>query len=186
MKKVILIIGAALLVLALSACSSHYRIFINERAEADKIAQQVVTAIENKDEQALLELFSEQALSDAADLNEGMSYTFDLFQGECQEIEDGFLITNDHFERNNRIKQIHAKYKITTTEGVYWLYFDFTFIDEANPETEGIYTIWFYDDKGKEAMNNNEGLSYRAGIYHPGWDTEPIKKQSRPSEETPF
>jgi len=177
MKKALLIIEVILLMFTLSACSGHYKILFNERAEADKIAQQVVTAIENKDEQALLELFSEQALSEADDLDEGITYTFDLYQGECLEIEDGFLITNIHYEYNNNMRQVQAQYKITTTKGVYWLYFDYTLIDEANPEAEGIYTIWFYDDKGKEEMNNNEGLSYRAGIYCPIWDTEPIRKQ---------
>ncbi|MDR3315385.1 MAG: DUF5104 domain-containing protein [Coriobacteriales bacterium] len=137
MKKAILIIEAVLLMFALSACEGSYK-FINEHAEADKIAQNVMTAIENKDGYALAALFSDKTLDSAYDLEEGMNYSFDLYQGECLGVErDPAFVSEGHFEPNNYWRQIRARYKITTSEGVYWLYFVYVFVDQADPNVPG-------------------------------------------------
>jgi hypothetical protein len=74
---------------------------------------------------------------------------------------------------------VNTGYRITTTEGVYWLYFDYVFIDNADPDAEGIYCLSFYDEKtiniivaeASSDRNPNVGIvPYHAGIYHPGWD----------------
>jgi hypothetical protein len=55
--------------------------------------------------------------------------------------------------------------------------FEYVLIDEANPEAEGIYSLWFYEDERIREINELGGMRYQAGIYHPGWDTEAIKEE---------
>jgi len=182
MKKVILILEVVFIVLALSACKWPYSlqsITTDEYAESDKIVQEVITAIENKDEQALTKLFSKRALADSDGFEEGVSYTFDLYQGECLTIGDGTCVVTNHYGAPGAGMWIDSRYRFTTTEGEYWLYFEYVLIDGSNSDAEGLYSLWLYDDETVQRKKNElvdkydfaKGIfPYHAGIYHPGWD----------------
>jgi hypothetical protein len=188
MKKAILILEVVLIISLLSSCQwigNMRKELINEYTERDKIAQQAITAIENKDEDALTALFSKRALVEADDLEEGVGYTFDFYQGECLEIEKGSCITNNTFGADRR-RWVDAWYKVTTTEGVYWLYFEYSFINAPDPEAEGLYYFSLNDYETVETIREEAHaagdyrpsyLPFHAGIYHPGWDGKYLPKQ---------
>jgi hypothetical protein len=186
MKKAILVFETVLLVFALSGCESLRWALIDDYAESDKVAQQVITAIESEDEQSLIGLFSKNIISEVDDIEEGVNYTFDLYSGNCLEIEAKNCVVSNHYGDPGRRRWVDVLYEVTTTEGVYWLYFDYTLVDAADPEAEGIHYLYFYDDETMQKMTDEHltedgfdggTLPYSAGIYHPGWDTKATKEE---------
>jgi len=177
-KKAILILEVVFIMFVLSSCTLLRTIVLDEYAESDKVAQLAVTAIEDKDEQALIGLFSKRALDDSDDLEEGMKYSFDLYEGDCLEIERSYCIVASHYGYPGNGKWTDTRYKVTTTEGAYWLYFEYVLIDGSHSDAEGIYSLWLYEDETtqkdvdalSEEHSDKTGLPYHAGIYHPGWD----------------
>jgi len=181
MKKAILILEVVLIISLLSSCQwigNMRKELINEFEEPDKIAQQAISAIENKDEDALTSLFSKRALVEADDLEEGVDYTFDFYQGECLEIEKGYCIIRDRYGTDRR-QWAHARYKVTTTEGAYWLYFEYSFINAPDPEAEGLYYFSLNDYETVEKIDEDARaagdfrtthIPFHAGIYHPDWN----------------
>jgi hypothetical protein len=185
MKKAVLIIEAVLLMFTLASCSSLRRGLIDEQAESEKVAQQVIAAIENRDQQVLVRLFSINGIDEADGFEEGASYTFNLYEGDCLGIEKGYCIVSKHYGYPGDRAWVDAQYKVTTTKGVYWLYFEYVLFDDADSRAEGIYYLSLNDDKTVQEINqkaqntgdySTTGLPYHAGIYHPGWDVYATKK----------
>ncbi|MDR3315384.1 MAG: DUF5104 domain-containing protein [Coriobacteriales bacterium] len=181
MKKAILILEVVLIMSLLSSCQwigNMRKELINEFEESDKVAQQAITAIENKDEDALTALFSKRALVEADGFEEGISYTFNLYKGDYVGIERGYFIISDNYGADRK-QWVDVRYKVTTTEGVYWLYLEYFFINAVDSEAEGLYyfslndyeTIQKIDEEAQGAgYYQSTYIPFHAGIYHPGWD----------------
>lgn len=89
MKKLsALLISVILISLLFSSCTwseGLSELFRNTNAETtDKRLEQILSAIENKDEDAMKLIFSKKALSEAEDFDEAMQQLFSFFQGDIK------------------------------------------------------------------------------------------------------
>lgn len=96
----------------------------SEDAVADRCMEQILDAIQNKDQEALKALFSKEALEtiDEASMNQKMTELFDLFTGEITGFE-GELSTKTINHTDEHSHKITGFYRIDSTEGPYHLLF---------------------------------------------------------------
>ena len=135
-KALALVLGA---VVFMTGCSSVTvkRLLLNKQAEADSMAESIITAVEAQDREALRTLFSEQVLTEADDIDQGMDYLFSLYGGEYLSIECRGNAGADHIGKGIEMAIVRGSYHIETTRGTYRLDFTLYLIDEANPAKEG-------------------------------------------------
>jgi hypothetical protein len=171
--KLLTILGVMLLMLSLASCIPTSSISsIKEKEQTDEMAQRIVDALDAKDEEALRAVFSEKALSEADDLDEGIAYIFDQYEGVCIEYKNPGGRISEHFGVPARTLVADPRLEITTDKGKYVLYFELWVIQEADPEALGVYRmrLFDYEDWEEYAGYTYGSDSDRAGVYHPAWD----------------
>jgi hypothetical protein len=193
MRKLIVLVGTVMLMALLSGCALLRDLTIDERAETEAVAQQVVDALDARDADALKALLSPRTLDEAGDLDEGIAYIFGIYEGTCTRFESLGNVYSDHYGDPGRTKYVRARYEIWTDKGRYILRFQLWLIEEASPGKLGVCRMMLSPEKADEEkmleFNNrldearekgeplpewNYGASYeRPGIYHPGWDDAP-------------
>jgi hypothetical protein len=193
MRKLIVLVGTVMLMALLSGCALLRDLTIDERAETEAVAQQVVDALDARDADALRALLSPRTLEEAGDLDEGIAYIFDIYKGTCVQLESFGNIYYDHYGDPGRTKYGEGRYDIWTGKGQYVLRFELWLIEEKNPDRIGVSRMEFLtvdednkrtaeskrrteeaEKKGEPLPEWNYGASYeRPGIYHPGWDDAP-------------
>jgi hypothetical protein len=175
MKRRIVIVGVMLLMMAMGLFGCFFgspRVAVDSKQEANAMADRIIDALETEDEDALKSVFSQKALVEAEDIDEGIAYIFDLYQGSHVEIERLGNRTSEHFGDPGQTKSISAQCNITTDEGKYVLAFIYKTIDEADPSAVGVRRIVLinYDEYTNPGVKDYGGDADRPGIYHRGWD----------------
>ncbi len=68
----------------------------------------MIEVINNKDTDALKAMFSKQALDEANNLDEGMDYLFELYEGEVTSMEKKTITStsNDHGDKTKETKNV--------------------------------------------------------------------------------
>jgi hypothetical protein len=123
MKKLLTILGVMLLMLSLASCiPTSSMSSIKEKEQTDEMAQRIVDALDTKDEEALKAVFSEKALSEADDLDEGIAYIFDQYEGPSTEVYTTGNNVVNHFGLPGRTKVFYGDYFVTTDQEKYVLY----------------------------------------------------------------
>jgi hypothetical protein len=193
MRKLIILVGMVIFMALLSGCALLRDLTIDERAETEAVAQQVVDALDARDADALKALLSPRSLEEAGDLDEGIAYIFSLYKGTYVRFEKHGNSYSDHYGDPDRTKCAEARYEVWTDKGYYVLRFELWLIEEGNPDKLGIYRMMLCTEekedesvaesrrkrdeaerKGEPLPEWNYGASYeRPGIYHPGWDDAP-------------
>jgi hypothetical protein len=136
------------------------------RASEGKIAdarlEEILEAIKNQDKMAIKGMFSEQAQSEAEDIDQGIEYLFTLVEGN---IESWKKIggTVDESNRHGRgTIQFRYRYNVYTDKEEYlFSILEFT-KDSDNPENVGMYCLKVFNVKDEERVFSD------AGIYMPG------------------
>ncbi|MDR2106259.1 MAG: DUF5104 domain-containing protein [Coriobacteriales bacterium] len=180
MRHLVLLTIAALIAFSLAGCDIlSETVFLNEVGKSEEMAQRIIAALDARDEEALLGVFSERALQDARDMDRGLEYLFKKYQGTSMAVEGLGRggSTADHYGPPGRSKVVHAHCTITTTEREYTLRFDYYLINEEDPSMIGVYKIaLFYPEDG---MAERHSISADlAGIYYPGWDDSTTQLQA--------
>jgi hypothetical protein len=176
MKKLLIVTVMGLLMLSLTGCFFGLINFpVNEQQATDKMANQIIKALDEKDVEALRGVFSGQALSEADDLNEGMAYIFDLYEGSSTEIKNPGNGYFDHYGNPGRTKKVSGHYRIITDKASYDLFIYAWLINEQDLNSVGVYRIALIDcDEYQNRTDNDYGVKEnRKGIYHRGWDNQP-------------
>lgn len=183
MKKVIIIL---MLLFSLTACSlkENAMNIVNEAKEelkedlqelqesdnsnADKkisVENIVIEALENKDAEAIKNLFSEKALSLTEDIDEGIDYMLSIYEGDFVEITQ----RNQSFTSHSGEKmscEVHPVCVFKTTKNYYKLTWDEWTVQEKEPERLGVYSMRLevWPDAG---LNQGGGCSNILGILYP-------------------
>lgn len=127
-----------------------------------EVEETVIKALCKKDTELLKELFSEEALSKAGDMEQGIDYMFNLYQGDFVEIVDRNHSSNSHVEKNKSTKDVAAWCIIKTTEGIYKLSWVDWIQQEENPTLIGIYSMHMreYEEGDYRSYYRIAGIDY--------------------------
>ena len=134
----------------------------------EKHLTQFLDALENKDRETMKSLFSDQALSETEDINQGFDYLFDLFNGE----------TVINLERDSSGEDVKFNDGLVTREVKSYFYFQtdkeryFAFVleyteDTDHPENVGIYALRIVKEEGIEEHIGSWPDMKIPGIYIP-------------------
>jgi hypothetical protein len=174
-KRIVLISLLLVSSLLLSSCDkigiNHRKegglLVIGEGRKADIRTEQIVSAIKDKDREALKSLFSKKALDEANDLDNRIDYLFDLIQGDIDSWEkDGQnnWSSSESIEYGKRSLMIRFSFDVKTDKDVYLFYVIDYNTDTINPDNQGVYMlelIKFTDEEDLESWPDR----MRAGIY---------------------
>ena len=107
-KRLIFIFCALMFIISLCACSSRLSMLDAETSfeerETAKMAKAIVAALENKDVKALKNLFSINAKEKAKDLDAGIEYLMQFYQGKSTSLIDELGSTSDHIDHGQSKK----------------------------------------------------------------------------------
>ncbi len=110
MKELICIFSVLLLIISLCACNSRLSMLdietSFEKRETAKMAKEIVTALEIKDAKALKKLFSVNAKEKAKDLDAGIEYLMQFYQGKSTSLTDELGSTSDHIDHGQSKKNV--------------------------------------------------------------------------------
>ena len=93
----------------------------DDKAIATETLEQIITAVLEKDEDALKHIFSQQVCEDEENhMDESIAELMDFFQGEVLEIDDSAGVgTEEEFEHGRRKIEINSAFGVTTSEREY-------------------------------------------------------------------
>jgi hypothetical protein len=134
---------------------------------SNKLFQEIVDALNKKDQQALRNLFSPNALKEADDIDGGIEYLMDLYQGTIISKEGGFDEGSGGNDHGAKTYDVASKYDVTTEVDKYVLFFVDRVIDTENPENIGLTTLEII-----KGINEEWYETMAPGIYRPPKTTE--------------
>jgi hypothetical protein len=173
MWKKIIIMLLIINMLLLSSCSIGGLItkmsnVDNDEKDADARFVQVLKVINNKDKVALKAMFSKQALDKAGDIDGGMDYVFNLFQGKVVSWNNGGgPIVYGSINYGHITKEVNSFYTVDTDKQKYLFFlFEYT-VDTDHHDNVGLYTLRVVKAEDEETQFSNMEDMKIAGIYKP-------------------
>lgn len=169
MKKIIIFIFAVLLTMNISGCGVNQD-EVNKKAQsedliADECMEQIISAIENRDVDALVDMFAPEALNEI-NLDLLLQETeklFNEYHGTMNKY-DGELSTATSRNDGNMVHEIKGFYEITTTEDIHHILFIYKDRDDGNSESEGLSMIVFVTDE----LFCSDDFYWKYGSREPG------------------
>lgn len=177
MKKLILSVLLFLLVASSTGCTilndSQSSIenddkLIIDQTSTKNISDVLIQALETNDAELFKSVFSEQTLKLQPDIDEGIKYIFNIFEGDNLEI----VYENQSSESFSDLqaKCVWSICVIKTTEKCYSLTWTEWVQQETDPSAQGVYSLIF--EECEEDQRGAGGGDLLAGIYYPGCETE--------------
>lgn len=166
---------ASLSTLLLSSCSlageimNNSPLFKSDASIANERFEQILDACQKQDATALKEMFSEKAISEAANFDDSITALFDFFQGEVTTYENvcgGPKVeqANNEDGTNRKWKKMSSSYDFETNEQKYRLAFEEYVVDTANADNIGIYSLYII-----KAEDSKTEFAYWGGWeFNPG------------------
>ena len=140
---------------------------MSEEKKADARIEQIITAIQDKDKEALESLFSDKSLAESIDFVGGVEYLFDFFNGTVESWERIALSFGESIDHGERIQKLRSWYTVNTDKEKYaFLLIEFT-LDTKNPDNTGLYTLRVIKDEDKDMLFPSWQKIEVAGIYKP-------------------
>ncbi len=147
-----------------SSCGRNEGILVSEDKRADARMEQIVSAIKDKDNEALKSLFSKKALDEADDFVDGADSLFNFIQGDIVSWDrDGFA-SNESIRGGKRSWMIRFGFTVKTNKDVYQFYVIDYNIDTISTDNQGVYMLELIDNYGKRKLESWQDRM-RAGIY---------------------
>ena len=169
MKRLLFILTSVVLSFGLTSCSVMGRGFLyfrNDEAIADDYCEEIIDALENQDTDELKSMFSTSALAEAEDIDEGLAYVMDFYQGETQSV-DLAVATSESVDHGEKTIQLICSVDVTTEEEDYLVFFVYTDVDTENPDNIGLYMLQIMKQSDVEEQLDWVGKPYIAGIWQP-------------------
>lgn len=170
MKKIVCVVMAIALMVALSSCGIGFPIKTDDKLAESRI-DQLGNAIKQQDKEAVKKLFSENALEEAEDIDSEIDELLSYVQGEVISYSrDGQAMqTSDTIEYGYKTKELHIWFTLDTDEESYLVFLDDYPVDTINPENVGLYTIRILRAEDEEKLE--EYLRWGdSDLYSPGVD----------------
>jgi len=177
MKRKIAVLLIALTTVFFSSCSI---VDINNKETSNAYIDNVLEIIQNKDEKALREMFSKNAIESAENFDKSVPLLFDYFQGDIISYNDWAGPSVIKEKENGYIKEeMNYTCDIKTTQQTYRIAIqDFT-IDTTNPNNVGIWSFYIIkmeddtdpqfayrgDDKNTPGININKKNAISDNYY---------------------
>ena len=150
--------------LLFSSCGRNEGILESEDKRADARMEQIVSAIKDKDKEALKSLFSKKALDEADDFVGGADSLFSFIQGDIESYErDGFA-SDESMRGGKRSWMIRFGFTVKTDKDVYQFFVIDYNVDTINTDNQGVYMLEVIDNYGERELESWQDRM-RAGIY---------------------
>ena len=164
-KRIILVLLILVSLLLFNACGLKGGSSLTTEQRADERMAQIMSAVQDKDNEALKALFSKKALGEATDIDNGIDYLFDFIQGNITSWERDAAPADEKTDGGKKSLMIRFVINITTDKDEYQLFVIDYNLDTINPDNEGVYML----EIERAADGNISGLSWQeklcAGIY---------------------
>lgn len=134
---------------------------------SDTIFEEILLAIENKDQKAIKELFSKEALAEADDIDASIEYLFNLFDGEVISWERDTLSSSESIRNGKESLLIQSWYTVTTENGKYLFLLLNYDVNTIEPKLKGLYTLHAIDDADENAVWTTWQDMKVPGVYRP-------------------
>ena len=120
--------------------------FKSDEEIMDESIEKLINAICSKDRSALKSLLSQKALNEADNLDDKITMSFDLLQGEIVSCASGNdLGMSGYYEDGKGKKVLQSTFNVETTDGKYHIAILQTIRNDWNPDEVGIYAIWIVE-----------------------------------------
>ena len=163
-KRIVLMLLILVNLMLFSSCGRNEGILVSEDKRADARMEQIVSAIKDKDNEALKSLFSKKALDEADDFVDGADSLFNFIQGDIVSWDrDGFA-SNESIRGGKRSWMIRFGFTVKTNKDVYQFYVIDYNIDTISTDNQGVYMLELIDNYGKRKLESWQDRM-RAGIY---------------------
>lgn len=153
----------------LTSCTSGGgRVLItSEDKKADERIEQILSAIKDKDREALKALFSKQALDEVKDFDNGTDYLLSFFQGGVKSWKRDKWSSGESTRSGKKSVMIRSWYTVSTDKNEYMFFvIDFT-EDTINPNNVGVYTLRVIKAEDKDTQFTYWQDMQIPGIYKP-------------------
>lgn len=135
-----------------------------EQQISDRMMEDIATALDAGDADALKGLFSKTALEEATDIDQQISDLLEFYQGKKQSFE-GDASSSTHTKYGEDIeKQFIGQYQLTTDKETYRIIYDYNVIDKDNPDAEGLSQLEIVTDE----LYQKDDFDFLCGYGGPG------------------
>ena len=150
MKKLIWL-PIVIVVLFFTSCSMggtdvFKKAFVSDAQIADQTLEQVMSAIQKEDKEALKNLFSKKCVADTEDFDAKVTALMDYYKGEMTSYNNwGALNTNEGMNEDGTgrsWKNLQATYDVDTDKTGYRVAFQTCVKDTADADNIGIYSFY--------------------------------------------
>jgi len=139
----------------------------NDKPVMDMRMQQMLETLENNDKYALKAMFSKKAIDEADDIDGGIDYLFDFFQGNVESCKSGGFGFESGYRNGGKIVLSKSRYTVTTDDDTY-LFFILDYTEyETNPDNKGFYTLHVIKKADETWFEYDWDNLEIAGIYRP-------------------
>ena len=150
--------------LLLSSCDEdNGGIAMSDEQRADARMEQIISAIKEKDGDALKSLFSKKALDEASDFENDVDYLFEFVQGTIDTWERDGIAGSESIDHGKKSSMLRFAINVNTHKEVYRLFVIDYNTDTINPDNQGVYML-----EVRLADSPNTGSwqeRMRAGLY---------------------
>lgn len=115
----------------------------SEHKMADQMMEDIATALDNGDADALKKLFSKNALQEATDIDQQISDLLNFYQGKMESFE-GLLSSSTESEYGENVqKEIIGYYTLITDKETYRIAYEYVPIEKNNSDMVGLKSLEF-------------------------------------------
>ena len=133
-----------------NSCSFESNNNTSPKHEANKILDNLLIALENKDEEAIKNLMAPKLASNSETLNTEIQNAFDFFEGKIISYKNIETISDGEKYDNGKLIYLRIGNAITneiiTDTNTYRISFSAVLINEKNTDQEGVWRIWIGND----------------------------------------
>ncbi len=141
-KRIISLVLSGVMVMAIIAGFSGCRYIPNgDHKASDKMEQQVLEALSNRDSEAIKSLFSKKALEKAEDLDENIERAFAFFEGTIISAEQHSWSSGESLNYGLASKHVDFRLDVTTSKRDYIIYIIYYYEDTIDPNNQGLYAL---------------------------------------------
>ena len=141
----------------------------SEQQMADKMMADIVSALDNNDEDALKSLFSQKTIKEVDDLDQQILDIMNFYKGISRNYEGHIFSSNDIRDGKNVKKLIEGMYKLETEHGNYRIDFDYNPVDRENPNEVGLNSLELITEETyQKEVDINGSYNWQSGANGPG------------------
>ena len=143
----------------------------NDNQQAENRLKQILEGLQSNDKDSLKRLFSNTALNQADDIDEGIDNLFAFFQGNIVSYNwngnSKGPIVDEVFENENKKKELKSWFDVITDKGKYIFFFVDYPIDTFERDNVGLYTLRVIKEENKNTQLTNWQDMKKPGIHIP-------------------